>query len=311
MNVSVTEGLAAPFSFQNATACNVTLAPNQTCVLTVVFAPAAAGAVERGLHAAGGRRVQRRSSVTGAPGVPNADFQVTQTADNLVLQPGVSGSDLTTFTVTVRNNGPDSAAATVTDLLPAGLNFVSAAPGQGTYTQGTGVWDVGVLASGAQATLQIQAQAAGTAAGCLAQHRHGRGGRAGRRPALRQQQRQGLSIGAPNCADVAITASSISDDIDFLPSDGQLGFSISHALDGPQQRTRRRRPAWSCAASPTRSPAARSLPPQDFPIGTLAAGASIDVVIYSDDDRDAAFGDSTVAWSATVDASRARSCSGQ
>lgn len=45
------------------------------------------------------------------------------------------------------------------------------------------------------------------------------------------------------------------------------------------------------------------LPPHDFPVGDLAAGASVDVGIFFDDDLDASFGDSVVAWSATVSAS--------
>jgi hypothetical protein len=45
----------------------------------------------------------------------------------------------------------------VTDQLPAGLTFVSATPAQGTYSSGTGVWNVGALASGASTTLSIVA----------------------------------------------------------------------------------------------------------------------------------------------------------
>ena len=68
-----------------------------------------------------------------------------------------------TFTITVHNNGPDpTTALQVTDLVPAGLTFVSATPSQGTYTAGTGVWDIGVLASGATATLQITVTVNGT-----------------------------------------------------------------------------------------------------------------------------------------------------
>ncbi|WP_157477151.1 DUF11 domain-containing protein, partial [Lysobacter sp. Root690] len=40
---------------------------------------------------------------------------------------------------------------------PAGYTFVSATPSVGTYNAGTGVWAVGGLASGANATLQIVA----------------------------------------------------------------------------------------------------------------------------------------------------------
>ena len=52
--------------------------------------------------------------------------------------------DTITFTVTLTNTGPDAATGVqVTDLLPAGLTFVSADPSQGTYTAATGLWDVG------------------------------------------------------------------------------------------------------------------------------------------------------------------------
>jgi hypothetical protein len=45
----------------------------------------------------------------------------------------------------------------VTDLLPAGLTFVSSTPSQGTYDSATGLWTVGSIANGATATLQIVA----------------------------------------------------------------------------------------------------------------------------------------------------------
>jgi uncharacterized repeat protein (TIGR01451 family) len=63
-----------------------------------------------------------------------------------------------TFTIALTNNGPATATGvTVTDLLPAGLTFVSATPSQGTYTSGTGLWNVGTIASGASTTLAIVA----------------------------------------------------------------------------------------------------------------------------------------------------------
>jgi sortase (surface protein transpeptidase) len=46
----------------------------------------------------------------------------------------------------------------VTDQLPAGLTFVSATPGQGTYTSGTGAWNIGSIASGASTTLTVMAR---------------------------------------------------------------------------------------------------------------------------------------------------------
>ena len=68
-----------------------------------------------------------------------------------------------TFTIAARNLGPnDATGVQVRDLLPAGLAFVSATPSQGTYTAGTGVWDIGSLVLGATATLRIVATVTGT-----------------------------------------------------------------------------------------------------------------------------------------------------
>ena len=70
--------------------------------------------------------------------------------------------DTVTFTVTLTNNGPTGATGVkLKDLLPAGLAFVSAAPSQGTYASSTGVWTVGALGSGAQATLTLNAKVNG------------------------------------------------------------------------------------------------------------------------------------------------------
>ena len=84
-----------------------------------------------------------------------ADIAVTQTATTVT--PGVGTND--TFTITVTNNGQSPATGLqVTDVLPAGLTFVSATPsGATTYTAGTGVWNIGNLAVGATATLQLVA----------------------------------------------------------------------------------------------------------------------------------------------------------
>ena len=58
-----------------------------------------------------------------------ADLAVTKTVSNATPNVG----DQITFTVTLTNNGPDAATGVqVTDLLPAGLTFVSANASQGT-----------------------------------------------------------------------------------------------------------------------------------------------------------------------------------
>ncbi len=69
----------------------------------------------------------------------------------------ISGASVT-FTIVVTNSGGgDATAVTVTDLLPAGLTYVSSNASQGTYVPGTGVWTVGALAAGGSATLEIDA----------------------------------------------------------------------------------------------------------------------------------------------------------
>ena len=86
-----------------------------------------------------------------APG-RQADLSVTQTSSNIT--PGGSVA----FTVKVTNGGPATALGVqVTDLSPAGLSFVSSTVTTGTYTSGTGLWDVNVLGVGATATLTINA----------------------------------------------------------------------------------------------------------------------------------------------------------
>ncbi|HKN56121.1 MAG TPA: sortase [Amycolatopsis sp.] len=83
-----------------------------------------------------------------------ADVVVTKVASSGTV---VTGSNVT-FTVTAHNGGPSVATGVqVTDVLPAGLTLVSATPATGTYTSGTGVWDIGSLASGASTTLTVVA----------------------------------------------------------------------------------------------------------------------------------------------------------
>jgi uncharacterized repeat protein (TIGR01451 family) len=89
-------------------------------------------------------------------GGPSADLSVLKDVSSTTPNVG----DTITFGVTVTNNGPNPATGvTVTDLLPAGLSFVSATPSQGTYVPGTGIWSVGSLAVSGSATLTIQATA--------------------------------------------------------------------------------------------------------------------------------------------------------
>ena len=90
-----------------------------------------------------------------------ADLSVTKTVNN----PTQSVGQNVIFTVTVSNAGPDTASnVSLTDLLPSGLTFVSSTPSQGTYNNSTGIWTVGSINSGANATLAITATVVGVGA---------------------------------------------------------------------------------------------------------------------------------------------------
>jgi len=85
----------------------------------------------------------------------DADVEVTK---SVAPTTGILVGDTVTFTVQATNNGPNAATgAVVTDILPAGLSFVSASPTQGTYTDSSGEWAVSSLAAGQSAQLTIQA----------------------------------------------------------------------------------------------------------------------------------------------------------
>jgi uncharacterized repeat protein (TIGR01451 family) len=92
-----------------------------------------------------------------------------QTA-NLSLQkaldvPAPNVQSNVSFTLRVSNAGPDAATGVqVTDLLPAGLSFVSATPtpSTGSYDAATGLWTVGTVAANSNASLVIVAKVTGT-----------------------------------------------------------------------------------------------------------------------------------------------------
>src|ERR1019366_1381581 len=92
--------------------------------------------------------------------VSQADIAMTKTVSNTTPNQNTN----VTFTVTATNNGPSNATGVVvTELLPAGLTFVSATPsGAPTYNSGTGAWTIGAVANGANATLSIVATVTGT-----------------------------------------------------------------------------------------------------------------------------------------------------
>lgn len=98
--------------------------------------------------------------------IPIDTASVTETPQhaNLFLTKTVNKSkptvgDTITYEIDLTNLGPDPATnVTVNDLLPTGLQFLSATPTQGAYDSTTNVWTVGDLDNGASATLTFVAR---------------------------------------------------------------------------------------------------------------------------------------------------------
>ena len=83
---------------------------------------------------------------------PLTDLSVAKTADFSVVAEG----DTLTYAVAVTNNGPSQATGvTVTDLLPAGVTYLSD-DGGGSYDPISGVWAVGTVDAGQTVTLHVR-----------------------------------------------------------------------------------------------------------------------------------------------------------
>ncbi|QLG44230.1 proprotein convertase P-domain-containing protein [Costertonia aggregata] len=89
----------------------------------------------------------------------STDLAVSKTVDDNTPS---EGSNIV-YTLSVENNGPlDATNVTLTDVLPAGVSFVS---DDGAYNSSTGVWSVGSLNNGATAILNITASVDGSTSG--------------------------------------------------------------------------------------------------------------------------------------------------
>ena len=100
----------------------------------------------------------RNATVTNC--VQYADVGVTKAVSTATPAPGANF----TYTLVATNRGPNIATGVqITDLLPAGVTYVSHSGG--TYNAGTGVWDVGTLAINRGTSLTITAVAPGNSGG--------------------------------------------------------------------------------------------------------------------------------------------------
>jgi uncharacterized repeat protein (TIGR01451 family) len=82
----------------------------------------------------------------------SADVQLNKTTSNASPNVGQQFN----YTVIAKNNGPDTATGiVVTDVIPSGLTYNSYTASQGTYNSITGIWNIGTLLNGANATIQL------------------------------------------------------------------------------------------------------------------------------------------------------------
>ncbi len=83
---------------------------------------------------------------------PTSDLRVLKTVDDAT--PDVAQH--ITYTINIHNFGPNTATGvTVDESLPPLTNYFSDTPSQGTYDHNTGLWAVGTILSGADATLTV------------------------------------------------------------------------------------------------------------------------------------------------------------
>jgi uncharacterized repeat protein (TIGR01451 family) len=91
-----------------------------------------------------------------------ADIAISKTVNNS----NPAGNANVIYTITVTALGPATSSIVVAhDILPTGVSFVSATTSQGTYSLGTGNWNVGTLSAGATSTLVMTAAVSPSIAG--------------------------------------------------------------------------------------------------------------------------------------------------
>jgi uncharacterized repeat protein (TIGR01451 family) len=166
--VQLTDTLPAEVAFETATSSQGTCS-EATGTVTCDLGPLANGGsatAQIKVHATAQGQATNQAAVSTTPADPNpADNSASaQTTVNPVADLALTATDvpdpvvageLLTYSLVVKNNGPsDAAGVSITDTLPAGVNF-AAAPQSCLELNGTVTCKVDALASGQSATLDI------------------------------------------------------------------------------------------------------------------------------------------------------------
>ncbi|MCI0439921.1 MAG: CSLREA domain-containing protein, partial [Chloroflexi bacterium] len=157
--------------------------------------------------------------------VEGVDIEV---VSKTVSEPNPTVGDSITYTVNIRNNGPDNATnVRILDLLPGGLSCTGFSASQGSYSCGTGVWSAGTLTDGATASLQIFAHVQGNLGQKITN--------TAKLQSVTQVDRQ--SNNDSKEVEITVRAAdlrvSVVDDPDPVPLGGTLTYTITVTNDGP------------------------------------------------------------------------------
>ncbi|MCB8985218.1 MAG: DUF11 domain-containing protein [Ardenticatenaceae bacterium] len=141
---------------------------NTTVTIEVTVAAAATSALQNsaGVQSADTDPDLSNNTAVIATAIKTADLAITKSA----APDPVTAGEQVTYTIDVTNQGPDDATnVVVADTLPAGVSFVSAAPGSPTCTESSGVvtCSLGALANTATTQVSIVALVASSTTGSL------------------------------------------------------------------------------------------------------------------------------------------------
>ena len=139
-----------PTNTATATA-TVTLTPTATNTATASDSPTATATATLTFTPTVTNTPTATLTPTNTP-IGSADLAVVKTVSNFNPPEGTN----VTYSIFLKNNGPsDATGIQVTDNLPVGVTFVSYSSTQGSYTNLSRIWDVGSVANGVTAMLQI------------------------------------------------------------------------------------------------------------------------------------------------------------
>jgi uncharacterized repeat protein (TIGR01451 family) len=307
--VKITDTLPAGATFASASpactgtstvTCNfATLAVNTSAIATITVTPTGSGTLTNTASASANEFdpiAANNTSTASVSVTPIADLAITKTASPSPA--GVGGT--LTYTLTVTNNGPSPATTvTLTDTLPAGPTFVSAASTQGTCSGTTTVTcAIGTLANAAKATITIVVKptAAGTVTNTASVAANETDPVPGNNAAT-------VSTPVTASADVALTETVAPNPV--LLGGSNLTYTITITNNGPSPATNvtitDTLPAGVTFVGTTPSQGTCTNPLSSCAIGNLASGASATVIVVVKPNATGAFSNSATVAATEAD----------